>query len=79
MTEELFISLQEGLDDDNALIMPHDGEVSHPLLALIRSEDVLRILHSDRRSLRAQFADVKHSILIERPEILRNVNSPEDL
>ena len=28
MTEELFISLQEGLDDDNALIMPHDGEVS---------------------------------------------------
>ena len=79
VTEELFISLQEGLDDDNALIMPHDGEVSPPLLALIRSEDVLRILHSDRRSLRAQFADVKHSILIEKPEILRNVNSPEDL
>ena len=65
VTEELFISLQEGLDDDNALIMPHDGEVSHPLLALIRSEDVLRILHSDRRFLRAQFAEVKHSILIE--------------
>ena len=79
VTEELFISLQEGLDDDNALIMPHDGEVSHPLLALIRSEDVLGILHSDRRSLRAQFAEVKHSILIEEPEILRNVNSPEDL
>ena len=57
MTEELFISLQEGLDDDNALIMPHDGEVSPPLLALIRSEDVLGILHSDRRPLREQFAE----------------------
>jgi len=79
VTEELFISLQEGLDDDNALIMPHDGEISHPLLALIRSEDVLGILHSDRRPLREQFAEVKHSILIEEPEILRNVNSPEDL
>ena len=30
VTEDLFISLQEGLDDDNALIMPHDGEVSPP-------------------------------------------------
>jgi molybdopterin-guanine dinucleotide biosynthesis protein A len=79
VTEELFISLQEGLDDDNALIMPHDGEMSHPLLALIRSKDVLGMLHSDRRPLRAQFAEIKHSILIEEPEILRNVNSPEDL
>ena len=79
VTEELFISLQEGLDDDNALIMPHDGEMSHPLLALIRSKDVLGMLHSDRRPLRAQFAEIKHSILIEEPEILRNVNSPEDM
>ena len=79
VTEELFISLQEGLDDDNALIMPHDGETSHPLLALIRSEEVLEMLHSDRRPLRAQFSETKHSILIEEPGILRNVNSPEDL
>jgi len=79
VTEKLFISLREGLDDGNTLIMPHDGEMSHPLLALIRSEDVLGMLHSDRRSLRTQFAEVKHSILIEEPQILRNVNSPEDL
>ena len=67
------------MDDGNTLIMPHDGEMSHPLLALIRSEDVLGMLHSDRRPLRTQFAEVKHSILIEEPQILRNVNSPEDL
>ena len=79
VTEDLFISLQEGLDDDNALIMPHDGEISHPLLALIRSEAIQGILNSDRRPLRTLFAEVNHSILIEEPEILRNVNSPEDL
>ena len=79
VTGELFISLQKGLDDGNALIMPHDGERSHPLLALIRSEEVLGMIHSDRRPLRTQFADVKHSILIEEPQILRNVNSPRDL
>ena len=67
------------MDDDNALIMPHDGERSHPLLALIRSEEVLGMIHSDRRPLRIQFADVKHSILIEEPKILRNVNSLGDL
>ena len=79
VTEELFSSLQDGLDDDDVLIMPHDGEMSPPLLALIRCEEVLGMLHSDRRPLRAQFSEVKHSILIEEPEILRNVNSPEDL
>ena len=79
VTEGLFISLQDGLNDDNALIMPHDGEMSHPLLALIRSDEVLGMLHSDRRPLRVQFSEARHSILIEEPEILRNVNSPEDL
>ena len=79
VTEGLFMSLQEGLNDDNALIMPHDGEMSHPLLALIRTEEVLGMLHFDRRPLRVQFSEAKHSILIEEPEILRNVNSPEDL
>lgn len=79
VTEDLFVSLREGLDDGNALIMPHDGEISHPLLALIRSDEVLEMVHGDRRPLRAQFAEAKHTILIEGPEILRNVNSPEDI
>tara|TARA_B100000575_G_scaffold288455_1_gene288502 strand:+ start:1359 stop:1916 length:558 start_codon:yes stop_codon:yes gene_type:complete len=79
VTEGLFMSLQDGLNDDNALIMPHDGEMPHPLLALIRSEEVLGMLHCDRRPLRVQFSEAGHSILIEEPEILRNVNSPEDL
>ena len=79
VTGEFFVSLQKGLDDGNALIMPHDGERSHPLLALIRSGEVRGMIHSDRRPLRTQFADVKHSILIEEPQILRNVNSSGDL
>ena len=50
-----------------------------PLLALVRCKDVLVILHSDRRALRAQFSELKHSILIKEPEMLRSMNSPEDL
>ena len=79
VTGELFVSLQKGLDDGNALIMPHDGERSHPLLALIRSEEVLGMIHSDRRPIITQFNDDKNKILIEEPQILRNENSPGDL
>ncbi|MEC7708471.1 MAG: molybdenum cofactor guanylyltransferase [Candidatus Thermoplasmatota archaeon] len=75
----LFASLQESLRADDFLIMPHDGERSHPLLSLIRTREVLEIIEGDRRPLRIQFAEVKHSILMEDPAVLLNVNTPEDL
>ena len=79
VSSELFVSLQDGLGDGDCLIMPHDGEMAHPLLSLIRAEEVLEIIEGDRRPLRVQFAEVKHSILMGDPAILLNVNSPEDL
>ncbi len=79
VSDSVFVSLREGLEDGDCLIMPHDGDRSHPLLALIRSESVLDVIDSDRRPLRVQFAEVKHSLLMENPETLLNVNSPEDL
>ena len=79
VTEEVFLSLQEGLNDGDSLIMPHDGEWSHPLLALIRSQEILEMIDGDRRPLRVQFAEAEHSIMMEEPGILRNVNLPVDL
>jgi len=79
VSAELFVSLQDGLGADDCLIMPHDGERGHPLLSLIRTKEVLELIEGDRRPLRIQFAGVKHSVLVEDPAVLLNVNTPEDL
>ena len=80
VTTALFRSLEEGLGEDDALIMPHDGERLHPLLALIRPDVVLNIIgDGDRRPLHVQFSEVQHSLVMEDPQVLRNVNRPEDL
>jgi molybdopterin-guanine dinucleotide biosynthesis protein A len=79
ISSDVFLSLQERLGEEDCLIMPHDGERGHPLLSLIRTQEVLEIIEGDRRPLRVQFAEAKHSILVEDPSILLNVNTPEDL
>ncbi len=79
ISSDVFLSLQERLGEDDWLIMPHDGERGHPLLSLIRTNEVLEIIEGDRRPLRVQFAEAKHSILVEDPAVLLNVNTPEDL
>ena len=76
---DLFVSLQDRLGADDCLIMPHDGERGHPLLSLIRTKEVLEIIEGDRRPLRVQFAEARHSVLVEDPAILLNVNTPADL
>ena len=79
VSSDLFISLRGMLGADDCLIMPHDGERGHPLLSLIRTKEVLEIIEGDRRPLRVQFSEVKHSLLMEDPAILLNVNTPSDL
>ena len=59
--------------------MPHDGKMSHPLLALIRPREVLEEIGKDRRPLHVQFTDLKHSLLVVDSMTLTNVNTPEDL
>ena len=76
----LFWSLEDGLGELDALIMPHDGERAHPLLALIRPQRILKMIGGgDRRPLHVQFSETRHSVLVEDPQVLRNVNRPEDL
>ena len=72
---DLFVSLEERLEDKDALIMPHDGERSQPLLALIRPGPVLELLKDGQESpLMEQFSILPHSLLIEDPKLLKNVN-----
>ena len=76
----LFVSLEDALGSSDALVMPSDGVWNHPLLALVRPEVVLsRLVSGDRRPLHRQFVEDPHSILMEDPFLLRNVNSPKDL
>ena len=80
LSSDLFRALEEGLGETDSLIMPHDGERAHPLLALVRVEAMRLMLGTgDRRPLHRQFVEVPHSILMEDPFLLRNVNSPKDL
>ncbi|MBN28415.1 MAG: hypothetical protein CMB33_00870 [Euryarchaeota archaeon] len=79
VSSDLFVSLQDRLATDDCLIMPHDGKRGHPLLSLIRTREVLEIIEGDRRPLRVQFAEAKHSLLMEDPAALQNVNTPADL
>ena len=80
LSSDLFRALEEGLGETDSLIMPHDGERAHPLLALVRVEAMRLMLGTgDRRPLHRQFVEAPHSILMEDPFLLRNVNSPKDL
>ena len=77
---DLFVSLEERIEDKDVLIMPHDGNRSQPLLALIRPCSVLELLEgSQKMPLNDLFSSVPHSLLIEDPSVLRNVNRFDDL
>ena len=76
----LFAGLEESLGPSDCLSMPSDGLWAHPLLALVRPEVVVRRLKGgDRRPLHVQFAEMEHSVMLEEPSMLRNLNTPEDL
>ena len=79
ISEEVFDSLSENIGASDSLIMPHDGKMSHPLLALIRPREVLEEIGKDRRPLHVQFTDLKHSLLVVDSMTVTNVNTPEDL
>ncbi len=79
VSSELFLSLRDRIEQGDFLIVPHDGERSHPLLSFIRTKEVLEIIEGDRRPLRFQFSEVEHSVLMEDPAVLVNINTPEDL
>ena len=76
----LFTGLEDALGSSDCLAMPNDGLWAHPLLALVRPEMVVGHLKSgDRRPLHVQFTEMKHSLLLEDPSLLRNINTPADL
>jgi molybdopterin-guanine dinucleotide biosynthesis protein A len=76
----LFVGLEGALGPSDCLVMPSDGLWAHPLLALVRPEMVVNRLKSgDRRPLHVQFAEMEHSLMLEEPSLMRNVNSPADL
>ena len=76
----LFAGLEGALGSSDCLAMPSDGLWGHPLLALVRPKMVIgQLKGGDRRPLHVQFTEMKHSLLLEDPSLLRNVNTPADL
>jgi len=80
ISSEVFAGLEATLEEGDALAMPSDGLWAHPLLALVRPDRVVNALRgNDRRPLHIQFTEMPHSLMLEEPLVLRNVNTPEDL
>ena len=76
----LCTELEGARGSSDCLAMPNDGLWAHPLLALVRPKMVVGQLKSgDRRPLHVQFTEMKHSLLLEDPSLLRNINTPADL
>ena len=76
----MFTGLEGALGSSDCLAMPNDGLWAHPLLALVRPKMVVGQLKSgDRRPLHVQFTEMKHSLLLEDPSLLRNINTLADL
>ena len=76
----LFTELEGALGSSDCLAMPNDGLWAHPLLALVRPNMVVgQLKNGDRRPLHVQFTEMKHSLLLEDPSLLRNINTPADL
>ena len=78
ITHDLFLELEKTLGPDDLLAIPADPKYTHPLLSRVRPSLVTHI-GDDRRSLRLQFAELEHSILLTDEGVVRNVNYPSDL
>ena len=76
----LFAGREGALGSSDCRAMPSDGLWGHPLLALVRPKMVIgQLKRGARRPLHVQFTEMKHSLLLEDPSLLRNVNTPADL
>jgi molybdopterin-guanine dinucleotide biosynthesis protein A len=77
---EVFSSLKKSISDNDFLIMPTDGEKIHPLMALVRPQQ----LHSEIKKwngepLREFFLSLPNSLLFVSPRLIKNINYAEDL
>jgi molybdopterin-guanine dinucleotide biosynthesis protein A len=80
VTGDFFTSLSDSIEDNDCLIMPTDGKKLHPLLSLIRPKIVLnKLIRGGTEPLYSQFSKLKHSLFLELPEVMKNLNHPEDL
>ena len=77
---EVFSSLKKSISDNDLLIMPTDGEKIHPLIALVRPQQLHReIKNWNGGPLREFFLSLPNSLLFVSPRLIKNINYTEDL
>ena len=77
---EVFTSLERSISKKDEVIIPTDGEVLHPLLSLVRPNLLIKSLRDwDEIPLHKMFLKIPHSLLIVDPDLIKNINSSEDL
>ncbi len=73
----LLYELERGIGEEPVAIPFSEGRW-HPLLALVRPE-VAGLIGEDRRPLHVQMTEIRHSVVVAPPHVVRNVNHPADL
>ena len=80
VTSEVFSSLENSISKKDEVIMPTDGEFLQPLLSLIRPKLLLNSLNNwDGKPLHKMFLEIPHSLLIVDNNLIKNINTENDL
>jgi molybdopterin-guanine dinucleotide biosynthesis protein A len=80
VTAEFFTSLENSISKSDDVIIPTDGDTLHPLLSLVRPKLLIKSLESwSGGPLQEVFQQSPHSLLMIDPDIIKNINSMNDL
>ena len=80
ITPDVFSSLEKSISRNDEVIMPTDGDFLQPLLSLIRPKLLLNSLNNwNGKPLHEMFLEIPHSLLMVDSNLIKNVNTSEDI
>ncbi|MDE0953076.1 MAG: molybdenum cofactor guanylyltransferase [Candidatus Poseidoniales archaeon] len=80
INEEVFTSLEKSMAKNDMAIIPTDGQILHPLIALVRPKILKeRLRNWNAESLKEVLLKGPHTLLMVNRTLIKNINSPKDL
>ncbi len=80
ITPDVFSSLENSISRNDEVIIPTDGDFLQPLLSLIRPKLLLNSLNNwNGKPLHKMFLEIPHSLLMVDSNLIKNVNTSEDI
>ena len=77
---DVFTSLEKSMSKNDMAVIPTDGQILHPLIALVRPKILkLQFKKWNDESLREVFLKNPHTLLMIDRALIKNINSRKDL